>query len=95
MQLYGAVSDIYLRDVNARFELTFVRIWDNENDLFNEPDPLVPFRDYWNANMGAVQRDVAQFFTGRRDLPYGGVAWLSVLCSDFAYSVAGYALKSE
>ena len=92
MQLYGAVSDIYLRDVNARFELTFVRIWDTEDDLFNEPNPLVPFRDYWNANMGDVQRDVAQFFTGRRDLPYGGVAWLSALCSSSAYSVAGYAL---
>lgn len=92
MQVYGAVSDIYLRDVNARFELTFVRIWDTEDDLFNEPDPLVPFRDYWNANMGTVQRDVAQFFTGRRDLPYGGVAWLSVLCSNSAYSVAGFAL---
>ncbi|MEE8155104.1 MAG: M12 family metallo-peptidase [Phycisphaerales bacterium] len=92
MQLYGAVSDIYLRDVNVRFELTFVRIWDNENDLFNEPDPLGPFRDYWNANMGAVQRDVAQFFTGRRDLPYGGVAWVSALCGSSAYSVAGFAL---
>ncbi len=94
MQLYGAVSDIYLRDVNARFELTFVRIWDTEEDLFNEPDPLGPFVDYWNANMGAVERDVAQFFTGRRDLPYGGVAYLSGLCGDFAYSVAGYALGS-
>ena len=94
MQVYGAVSDIYLRDVNARFELTFVRIWDSEDDLFNEPDPLAPFRDYWNANMGAVERDVAQFFTGRRNLPYGGVAWLSVLCSNSAYSVAGFALGS-
>lgn len=92
MQVYGAVSDIYLRDVNARFELTFVRIWETEDDLFNEPDPLVPFRNYWNANMGFVERDVAQFFTGRRDLPYGGVAWLSVLCSNSAYSVAGFAL---
>ncbi|MEE9128418.1 MAG: M12 family metallo-peptidase [Phycisphaerales bacterium] len=92
MQLYGAVSDIYLRDVNVRFALTFVRIWDTEDDLFNESDPLVPFRDYWNANMGFVERDVAQFLTGRRDLPYGGVAWLSVLCSSSAYSVAGFAL---
>lgn len=94
VQLYGAVSDIYLRDANARFELTFVRIWDTEDDLFNEDNPLFPFRDYWNANMDFVQRDVAQFLTGRRNLPYGGVAWLSALCGSLGYSVAGYALGS-
>ena len=90
--LYGAVSDIYVRDVNAWVELTFVRLWDDPADLFNEESPIVPFRDYWEANMGAVQRDTAQFLSGRRDLPWGGIAWVSALCSDFGYSVCGYAL---
>ncbi len=94
VQLYGAVSDIYMRDVNAQLVLTFVRIWDSEDDLFNEPDPLGPFRDYWEQNMGAVQRDVAQFLTGRRNLPYGGVAWLEGLCNSVSYSVAGFTLGS-
>ena len=92
VQLYGVVSDIYLRDTNSRFELTFVRIWETENDLFNEDDPLGPFVDYWNANMDDVDRDVAQFLTGRRNLPYGGVAFVSALCGSSAYSVAGYAI---
>ena len=91
VQVYGAVSDIYVRDVGVRIDLAFVRLWDDPNDLFNEPDPLVPFRDYWNANMTAVDRDVAQFFSGRRDLPWGGVAWLNGLCNNLSYSVAGYA----
>jgi sugar lactone lactonase YvrE len=94
VQLYGAVSDIYLRDVGARIELAFVRLWDTPDDLFDDPDPLGPFVDWWNRNMAAVERDAAQFLTGRRDLPYGGVAYLEALCTDFAYSVAGYTLGS-
>jgi DNA-binding beta-propeller fold protein YncE len=91
VQLYGAVSDIYMRDVNTWIELSFVRIWDTPDDLFNEEDPAGPFVDYWEQNMGHVHRDVAQFFTGRRDLPYGGVA-SGLVCGSYSYSVAGYAL---
>ncbi|MCH7602596.1 MAG: hypothetical protein IIB54_07520 [Planctomycetes bacterium] len=90
VSLYGAISDIYIRDVNASFYLSFVRLWDNPLDLFNEPDPLGPFLTYWNANMGAVVRDAAQFNSGRRDIPYGGAAYLSELCTPWAYSVCGY-----
>lgn len=92
VQLYGAVSDIYVRDVNAHITLSFVRLWDDPNDLFNEPDPLQPFQQYWNANMQQVTRDTAQFFSGRRNLPAGGVAYLPGLCGNSAYSWAGYAL---
>jgi DNA-binding beta-propeller fold protein YncE len=90
VMLMGAVSDVFLHDVNARLELSFVRLWDSPDDLFNESDPLSPFRDYWNANMGDVPRDVAQFLSGRRDLPYGGIAWLNALCGSLGYSVVGY-----
>ncbi len=93
--LYGAVSDIYMRDVNARIELSFVRLFDNPDDepgFMNSPDPLSPFRNYWNANMDEVHRDMAQFCSGRRDLPYGGVAYLDTLCNSWAYSVVGYVL---
>lgn len=92
VSLYGVVSDIFLRDVNAWVELTFVRLWDDPNDLFNEPSPLQPFREYWNANMGGVQRDLAQLFSGRRDLPWGGIAWIGGLCNSYGYSACGYAL---
>ncbi len=90
--LYAAVSDIYLRDVNARIELTFVRVWDTPDDLFNEENPLYEFRDYWNKNMGEVQRDAAQFFSGRRNMPFGGIAYVGALCGSYGYSVVGYAL---
>ncbi len=90
VELWGAVSDIYLRDVNTRVVLTFVRLWDDPDDLFNAEDPLGDYVDYWQTNMGAVDRDVAQFVSGRRDMPYGGVAYLSALCGDFAYGLVGY-----
>ncbi len=94
LALYGVMSDIYIRDVNARLELVFIRLWDNADDLFNEPDPFSPFRSQWSANMDNVDRDVAQLLTGRRNLPYGGVAQLNGLCTNRAYSVAGYLLGS-
>jgi hypothetical protein len=90
MALVGAISDIYQRDLSISVRMTYLRLWDTPEDLFNEPNPLVPFRDWWNANMTDVPRDVAQLLTGRRNLPYGGVAYLSALCGEFAYSVSGY-----
>ncbi len=90
VEMFAIMSDVYIRDVNTRIELSFVRIWDTPDDLFNEPDPLFAFREYWNDSMGDVQRDAAQFVSGRRDLPYGGVAWLGTLCGSLGYSVVGY-----
>jgi hypothetical protein len=89
--MYGAVSDIYMRDVDMRIELVFTRIWTDPDDLFNGPDPLFEFYPYWEANMGAVQRDAAQLFSGRRNYPFGGQAFLSQLC-EFAYGIVGYAV---
>lgn len=90
--LYAAGADIYVRDVDANLSLSYVRLWDTPADLFNEPDPLQAFRNYWNANMGSVTRDVAQFLSGRRNLPAGGVAYLNSLCNNSAYSWSGYTL---
>lgn len=92
VQLYGAVSDIYLRDVGTALTLTYVRLWDDPDDLFDNSGGLDDFRDYWNANMGHVHRDVAQYLSGRVNFPWGGVAWLSSVCRDSGYSVSGYTL---
>jgi len=89
VELYGAVSDIMMRNINARLDLTFARVWPLPNEPFN-PD-LTSFRSYWQANMGSVTRDNAQMFSGRGDLP-GGVAYLSSICNNNAYSFCGNAL---
>jgi hypothetical protein len=88
--VYGAVSAIYQRDLDSRVSVVFTRFFDVEADLYNDPDPLYQFRDDWNATMTGVHRDVAHLMTGRRNLPYGGVAWLNATCGDFGYGVVGY-----
>jgi hypothetical protein len=88
--LYGAVGAIYDRDVSTRVQLVYLRLFDDPDDLFNEQDPLGPFRDWWNENQGKVERDLAHLLTGRRNLPYGGVAWLNAACGSFGYAVNGY-----
>ena len=90
--LWAQNSDIYLRDQDTHIELVFARIWETPDDLFNQvdPSPLSDFRAEWNANMGSVQRDVAQLISGRRDYPFGGQAFLSTLCGSSAYGVVGY-----
>ncbi|MCW5754514.1 MAG: hypothetical protein KIT24_07400 [Phycisphaeraceae bacterium] len=92
--LYGANSAIFDRDVAVMLQLTYVRLWDTPDDLFTMNDPLTTFRAYWNNNMRFVQRDCAQFFSGQRTFPYGGVAYVSALCGGSAYSVVGYAQGS-
>ncbi|MHC5113068.1 MAG: M12 family metallo-peptidase [Planctomycetota bacterium] len=90
LSLFGAISDIYERDLDMRIEITFVRIWNDPMDLFNEPNPLAPFQTFWEYNMTDVHRDAAQLVSGRRDFSYGGIAYLDALCTENAYSVVGY-----
>lgn len=93
--LLGGNNHAFMRDANYRFELTYLRLWDTPDDLFNEPngiDAFNAFVGHWQTNMGAVQRDTTQYLSGRRDLPFGGIAYLSVICTNFGYSMAGYLL---
>jgi len=80
--------------MQVRIQLSYMRLWTTPDDPFNAPDPLYEFRDLWNATQGKVVRDLAQLLTGRRNLPYGGVAWLSAACGPIGYSVAGYLIGS-
>ncbi|MBN4058877.1 hypothetical protein JYU10_00240 [bacterium AH-315-J04] len=92
IELYGAVSDIFIRDVNTRIKLVFTRIWTDPNDLYNGSNPLGQFRSHWNANESGILRDSAQLLSGRRDYAFGGQAYVSSLCnSSFGYGIVGYA----
>ena len=94
LTLYGANSFILERDCNTRLRMNYIRTFDTADDLYNEPNPLNPFRNEWNENQTWVTRDLAQLLTGRRNLPYGGVAWLNAACTDHGYSVSGYMIGS-
>lgn len=92
--LYGANSYILGRDCSTNLKLNYLRLFETPDDLYNEADPLGPFRDEWTANQTEVARDLAQLLTGRRNLPYGGVAWLNAACQNYGYSVSGYMIGS-
>jgi hypothetical protein len=91
--LMAADSEIYRSEVNTRLQISFLRVWANASDPYVVPDNydrLFEFRDYWNANMGGVQRDLAHFLAGVLGST-GGVAWLGVMCNnDYGYGLSSY-----
>ncbi len=92
--LYAANSAILERDARVRLRLSYLRLFTTNDDPYDAPDPLNSFRDEWEANQTTVVRDLAQLLSGRRNLPYGGVAWLNATCANYGYSVSGYMIGS-
>ncbi len=79
--LIGATSEIYTRDVFTTIQITWSRLW-TTTDPWNQSgsvDQLFQYRDYWEANMGSVERDLGHFLSGRG--LGGGVAWLPGICN--------------
>lgn len=87
--LMGAVSDIYVRDVNVKIMVTFARLWTSGGEPFS-PDNLGGFADYWENNEDRTGINVIQMFSGNRFTSYGGVAYVAGTCSGGAYSIISY-----
>jgi hypothetical protein len=88
LALLGAVGEIFELDVETRLRVGFLRLWEGEDpwDQGSMGNQLGQFRDYWQAEMGDVERDLAAFLSGRG--LGGGVAWLPGLCSSYGYSLS-------
>ncbi len=87
--LTGAVSEVYERDLNVKLNITFLRIWtttDPWNQNGGTVDQLFQFQDYWDDNMGSVDRHNAHFFSGRG--LGGGVAYLNAICQNYSYALS-------
>ncbi len=83
------LSTIYARDVNARLNVQYLRLWTAGTDPWSGTSTsaqLNQFLSYWQANMGTVQRDAAHFLSGRG--LGGGVAYLGALCGSAGYGVS-------
>lgn len=79
--IFGAASEIYMRDVGTRLSVNFLRLWQTSADPWNvgnTSDQLLQFRSYWNANETGVFRHLTHFLSGRS--LGGGVAWLDAVC---------------
>ena len=92
--LAGGVSEIYTTNINVRMQVSYLRVWSSDIDPYDPnsgTDMLDQFRNEWTANMDDIDRNIAHILTGRENLPYGGVAWLSVICNhNYGYGVSGY-----
>jgi metallopeptidase family M12-like protein len=87
--LFGAVSEIYTRDVFTTIQISWSRLWTTTDPWTQggSVDQLFEYRDYWEANMGSVERDLGHFLSGRG--LGGGVAWLPGVCNPgFGYGLS-------
>jgi len=84
LTLMGAASSIYRRDLNVTLRIVFLRLWETESDPYRVCGAftlLFRFRDYWNANMSGVERDLAHLLSARVFPEAAGVASLGGLCA--------------
>ncbi len=97
VEVFARTNAIFMHDVDVRFEIVFVRLFDDETaepafmDTYHpSAGPLYDYVNHWNTVMAGVPRDTGIFMSGRRDLPYGGIAYIGAVCTSSAYCVCGY-----
>lgn len=89
VQLLGAVGDIYLRDFNVRLVLAFSRLWPAGGEPFSSYS-VSDFRDYWLSSQDTTGLNIIHLLSGKRDLPFGGVAFVDGACNSWGYAISGY-----
>lgn len=92
-QVMAAVSDIYVRDLDMRLVLSFVRTWPNGGEPFVATD-LGGFANYWQANEDMTGLNYVHMFSGSRNTTYGGIAYLTSPCNQFAFGISSILLGS-
>jgi streptogramin lyase len=90
VQLLGAISAIYVRDLNIRLTLAFARLWPSGGEPFG-PYDLGQFRTYWQTHYDTTGLNIVHLLSGKRDITgYAGVAYISNTCDGQAYGIDGY-----
>ncbi len=84
----AALTQIYTRNVNVRFRISFLNLWTSADpwDQGNTGNQLNQFRAWWLENRASVERDLAHFLSGRN--LGGGVAWLGSVCNANAFALS-------
>ncbi|MFG0306428.1 MAG: M12 family metallo-peptidase [Phycisphaerales bacterium JB040] len=90
--LLGAISTIYERDVDTNLVTGYVRVFAANNDPYTDSgDALSQVSTHWQITKGGIERQLVHYLSGRRNLPYGGVAYLSALCDpNQGYGVSAF-----
>lgn len=87
--IIGAVSTIYERDLGVRLRLDFVRTWPGGVVPFDSSD-LNSFANRWDFFENPFAYNLIHLFSGRRDLPFGGIAFLGGSECGYQYGISGY-----
>ena len=88
--LIGAVSSIYLEDVDFAVQICYLRLWDTSSDPWTTGDSasrLSEFAGHWNSSMSHVDRHLAHMLSGQG--LGGGIAYVGVVCTSNGYAVSG------
>lgn len=86
--LFGAVSEIYQRELNIRLQVPYIRTWQSDDPWSggSTDQLLTQFTNSWNSTMSGVQRELAHLVVQR--IRGGGIAWLGGICSSNGYGVS-------
>jgi hypothetical protein len=90
VQLVAAIDDIYLRDLNLRLSLDFLRMWPDGGEPFSPAD-LGAFAEYWQTNEDPSPYNLIHMLSGNRVTSYAGIAYLGGTCDlGRTYGISGY-----
>ncbi len=89
--IFAALNVQYERELGIRHVLSTIVVRTDENDPYDTKDPerlLRQFADQWNTEHAAIERDLAQLFTGEElDNTTVGIAWRYGVCNERSYGV--------
>lgn len=87
--IINAVNDQFESEVGITHEITTIIVQTDSDDPYTKSEAsklLNQFRDHWKDEHNNIDRDLAKLFTGRDlDGDTIGLAFVGVICSDFAY----------
>ncbi|SYZ72706.1 exported hypothetical protein [Candidatus Zixiibacteriota bacterium] len=90
LAVLAEVSDIYMRDVNTKIIVRYMRVWDQGGEPFSASS-LNGFRSYWIYSQDPTPYNYIYMFSAKRDLSYGGVSYVGGTCSgEGTYGIIGF-----
>jgi len=89
-QLFGAISDIYVRDLDIKLMITFLRLWPDGGEPFDTDGDVGDFRNWWWSHEDTTGLNVIHLLNGKKNLGAGGLGYVGGTCWWGAYSTSMY-----
>jgi hypothetical protein len=82
LTVLNVVDGIYERELKLTFQVVYQHDWTTADPYTSTTlqDVLNDFKNYWNANLGVIHRDLAHLWTGRSFTGVAGYAYTGVVC---------------